>query len=238
MPNYTYNGTIPFVHTDYGLWLEPGETFDTEYVLPSDWPDFTLNSASDTNDIITNTMRPILTPGGNVSINVEDYAFLSIAKGAGDGLIRINMISDSVVVNTIADIGDTLNAINFEMRNYPRVDTVQLEGLSSNPGSVEAIVIRSQDEIRPYYSSDSSGGGGGGTTIGGTDNMRTRLDYQGGNNVIYAGYAQPGSSESDPVWQIRRMTYDANDNLTNVDFADGTASFDKIWNNRTGYTYG
>jgi|GEM_PF-1449883 len=236
MPTYQYNGSITFVNNTYQIHAEPGDVITTPFVLPSEWSDFQLTDASDIDAQITNTLRPIIPPGGKVQINIKDYAYISILKGTGDGIIRINMISNTLVVNTIADIGDSLGAIDIDMQEYPLIDTITLEGPSTNTESVEAIVVRSQWGIRTQYATSSSGGSG--TSSSGIDNMTTRLDYEGGNNIIYAGYAQPGSEETDPVWQIRKMEYDGNGNLTSVKFAGGTAAFDKIWNNRDSYTYG
>ncbi len=42
-----------------------------------------------------------------------------------------------------------------------------------------------------------------------------RGDYDGSNNLIYAGFALPGSSESSRVWQIKKLAYTGT-NLTSV----------------------
>ena len=54
---------------------------------------------------------------------------------------------------------------------------------------------------------------------------------------IYIGYAQAGSAKEAARWQIRLITYDANGYITDVQFADGSEEFNKIWNSRVGYTY-
>lgn len=40
-------------------------------------------------------------------------------------------------------------------------------------------------------------------------------EYDGSNNVIYAAFALPGSSASDRVWQLKKMTYSGT-NLTSI----------------------
>ncbi len=61
------------------------------------------------------------------------------------------------------------------------------------------------------------------------------------NNVaglpIYIGKALPGTVESDAGWQINKITYDAPGNLIGNSFADGTNSYNKIWDDRADYTY-
>ncbi|GAB6161903.1 hypothetical protein JCM12298_10620 [Desulfothermus naphthae] len=74
---------------------------------------------------------------------------------------------------------------------------------------------------------------GSASTVGKT----LRLEYDANGNVIYKGEADPGSSTSDPVWKIEKYEYDANGNLIAVLFAEGTADFDKVWDNRESYNY-
>lgn len=34
-----------------------------------------------------------------------------------------------------------------------------------------------------------------------------RGEYDGSNNLIYAGFALPGSAEGDRVWQLKKLAY-------------------------------
>jgi hypothetical protein len=72
------------------------------------------------------------------------------------------------------------------------------------------------------------------------DERSFRGEYDGSNNLIYAGYAVPGSAEGDRVWQIRRMTY-ATNNRTDTEWPeiDSKASTDYSfsWTARATYTY-
>jgi hypothetical protein len=67
------------------------------------------------------------------------------------------------------------------------------------------------------------------------------MDYQGGTNLIYLGQARPGNLTSDPVWLIRKFTYDGNNNITNIQIANGfdfdIKSFNAIWDNRVALPY-
>lgn len=67
------------------------------------------------------------------------------------------------------------------------------------------------------------------------------IDYVGGTNPIYIGKAQPGTATSDPLWQICKLTFDVNNNVTAIQYAIGAASaygsFDYIWDNRASLTY-
>jgi hypothetical protein len=68
-------------------------------------------------------------------------------------------------------------------------------------------------------------------------------EYDGSNNLIYAGFALPGTSTSAPSWQIRKLTYSGT-NLISVTwpqfpYAGGIASRDYkfVWADRASYTY-
>lgn len=68
------------------------------------------------------------------------------------------------------------------------------------------------------------------------DNRRQLLDYDGGTQVIYMGRATANARTSDALWQIRKFTYVSN-RVTQIEFANGTTEFDKIWDNRKNGTY-
>lgn len=71
------------------------------------------------------------------------------------------------------------------------------------------------------------------------------LAFQGdytGTNLIYKGFARPGSSTSGAVWQIAKMSYDGSNNLLTITWPQnpaGAASsdFQFVWSSRAGYTY-
>jgi hypothetical protein len=68
-----------------------------------------------------------------------------------------------------------------------------------------------------------------------------RGEYDGSNNLIYAGFARPGSPESLPVWQISKLTY-SGANLTSITWptsSEGAVSndYEFAWSLRATYTY-
>lgn len=74
------------------------------------------------------------------------------------------------------------------------------------------------------------------------DDLAFRGQYDGSSNLIYKGFAQPGASEGDLVWQISVLAYDGSGNVTSVTWpqnALGSASNDYIfsWTARASYTY-
>lgn len=70
----------------------------------------------------------------------------------------------------------------------------------------------------------------------GTDLLLTLAIAYSGANAEYLGYAIAGSSKASPVWLIKKLTYSGSD-VTDVQFANGTATFSSIWNNRTSLSY-
>jgi len=67
--------------------------------------------------------------------------------------------------------------------------------------------------------------------------LQTKLDYNGGTNPVYIGKAASGTLTSDPGWQIRKLTYDINGNVTDLGFGNGTDNYTNIWDNRISLTY-
>lgn len=63
-----------------------------------------------------------------------------------------------------------------------------------------------------------------------------------GTNLIYRGFARPGSAEGSLVWQIALCAYDGSNNLTSITWpedANGNASteYEFSWTSRATYTY-
>lgn len=68
-------------------------------------------------------------------------------------------------------------------------------------------------------------------------NLTIQIDYSGGTNPSYFGIAAPGTLTSQALWQIRLLTFDGNNNLTSMQYANGSPSFNQIWDNRAGLSY-
>lgn len=58
---------------------------------------------------------------------------------------------------------------------------------------------------------------------------------QGDANNIYLGIAKIGGATGAAIWQIRKIS--TSGGTVTILFASGTAAFDKIWDNRAGYSY-
>jgi YD repeat-containing protein len=67
-------------------------------------------------------------------------------------------------------------------------------------------------------------------------------DYVMGTNLIYKGLGRPGTSTSASGWQISKLAYDGNNNITSVTWPQATngaasSEFNFTWANRASYTY-
>lgn len=97
--------------------------------------------------------------------------------------------------------------------------------------------IDAASRMKPQFPSTLKVTNPDGSTIsssGGATAYATRLDDYSTANISYIGKAVPGTATSAAAWQISRMDETTG---TVITFADGNASFDNIWDNRTGLTY-
>lgn len=53
--------------------------------------------------------------------------------------------------------------------------------------------------------------------------------------TTYIGFAAPGTATSAAGWMIERLTFTGPDIA--IDFADGNAEFDNVWDNRASLSY-
>lgn len=74
-----------------------------------------------------------------------------------------------------------------------------------------------------------------------SDNYAIKIAYvpsgNGVGEIEYVGKAVPGSVTSSSVWQIQKMTYNASNKLTDVQWHGGNDYFDNVWDNRGAGTY-
>lgn len=63
-----------------------------------------------------------------------------------------------------------------------------------------------------------------------------------GTNLIYKGFARPGTLTSAPFWQIAKLAYDGSNNVLSIKWplnSEGASSnfYEFIWDDRATYTY-
>lgn len=63
------------------------------------------------------------------------------------------------------------------------------------------------------------------------------FDYDVNGNLIYQGSAVPGSSKASALWKISKLIYNGNNQLTDIQLADGDILENNIWNDRASLNY-
>ena len=95
------------------------------------------------------------------------------------------------------------------------------------------------DEETIYYLTEEKGGAQDGRPTQDMDEEEMayskRIDFV-TENLIYKGEGTTGSLESAPAWRIRRIVI-AGDGDISETWANGTANFSQIWDNRSLLTY-
>lgn len=64
----------------------------------------------------------------------------------------------------------------------------------------------------------------------------TMMDYDVNGNLVYIGISRAGWTTADPQWFIKKLTWSGN-NLASMTCASGDINFNKIWDQRSSYTY-
>ena len=68
--------------------------------------------------------------------------------------------------------------------------------------------------------------------------VKVRIEYDDKQNAIYIAEAPAGTGESDNNWRIKKLTYDANNNVVEMNWANKESiSFTVNWTARASYTY-
>ncbi|MCK4528008.1 hypothetical protein KAW18_11620 [candidate division WOR-3 bacterium] len=65
----------------------------------------------------------------------------------------------------------------------------------------------------------------------------TTIEYDTDDDPVYIGEAAPSTLKSASLWRIKKITYDGSKNPTDIQYAYGTQTFTKVWDNRTTYSY-
>ncbi len=56
------------------------------------------------------------------------------------------------------------------------------------------------------------------------------------STTSYLGVAEAGEAEGSAVWQVRRLVFSVDGDVT-ITWADGDSLFDNVWTNRASLTY-
>lgn len=63
------------------------------------------------------------------------------------------------------------------------------------------------------------------------------IDSDASHNPQYLGLAAKNTTTAQALWQIRKFTIDANSNVSAIRYANGSAAFNAVWDNRAALSY-
>lgn len=125
------------------------------------------------------------------------------------------------VTEEIVSIGSGTDQINIA----PEIDSVQVTETPDpvNVSEVTEIISPEIADVQVQIVEDSE------------VPYAKRTDFV-GDTVIYKGDAAVGSLDAEPVWRIRKLTI-ATDGDVKEEWANGSASFNAVWDDRAALTY-
>lgn len=138
--------------------------------------------------------------------------------------------------DTITDILELVDEVQ-EFENQDAIDIVVM-----NPNAVTHIVdVPELENVFEIQVADgvifTSSQGPAGPAGSSEDAMpyAERVDFV-GEDVIYKGYAVPGTLDSAPLWRIKKLTLSPDDDVM-TQWAGGNGDFVNVWANRASYSY-
>jgi hypothetical protein len=198
-------------------------------VTPGGIP-FTSGSSGYVLVTATNTRLGGVKIGAN--INIEPDGTISIAPvptNISDLNNDVGFLTTGSDLNSFSDV-DIVNIQNGQTLIY-NSSTSKFENTSINltGGSANQILVKQSGSDYDYQWENLN------ITLP-TQVYTKLIDDVSTVSTLYLGEAVPESVESDPVWRIQKIVFDANGNVDSVRFA-GTGTFTQVWNDRVSLTY-
>ncbi|NOQ30266.1 MAG: hypothetical protein GQ570_03990 [Helicobacteraceae bacterium] len=118
------------------------------------------------------------------------------------------------------------------------IDTVEISAPSQNL-EISATIAPIEINVMLGTVGPKGADGVGGEEDVPYDRETDHVEVSATENHFYKGEADPGALTSDPVWRIfRRKVLEVGDEADVSDkYADGSALFTKVWDDRASYTY-
>ena len=196
----------------------------------------------------------MVAPGPNMSFGAQPSGAAYVSDDVGLVKILNDSAADQVSLRsagcfTLSPFGGWGNFSFHTLADLYAADTgAIIPGIVGYPRYVTATVFDDGilDNIGTWYKTGTGNGAGNWTQqdgapisafARGTGYVTTRQDPAGGVLPLYVGNAQPGAPTSAPAWQILKLTYDAFGNPIAKLWANGSAEFTMIWDERASYSY-
>jgi len=190
--------------------------------------------------IITTIQNDIALLQTNVTSNTNDITVLqnNATSTAGDITIIQNNVTNvqnditniqTDVTNIQTDVTNVRNRITIVENNVTNLNvavttnTTEITNLTSTVATTNVNVANIQNQINNIIQESDMA-------------FSKRIDFI-SDYLIYRGEAQPGSSEADPVWRVRKITISPGDGDVTETWASGSTNFTNTWTDRLTYTY-
>lgn len=153
---------------------------------------------------------------------------------------RVSREELEAIMSTLFE--EKLPEMQKELR--PKVELIREE---LSPDAIDDYITKEDldDALRRVQDAIAqSSGGGGGIRMEDLDKRLEELEVGAtydklideDGSFVYVGEANPGTDSSAPSWRIKRIDQ-TNDPDVDIRWANGGSDFDKVWDDRAGYTY-
>lgn len=191
----------------------------------------TVSTSGNYNDLIN---LPTI-PSSLTDLGITDGVAGQVLTTDGSGNFTFTTVTSTASIASLNDVGD-VNLVNIQDNQtlIYNSSTAKFENVSINltGGSANQILVKQSGSDYDYQWEDLII-----TVPTTTATVYTKLlDDVSTTSTLYLGEALPESIESNPVWRIQKIVFDASGNVDSVRFA-GTGTFTQIWNNRVSLIY-
>lgn len=153
--------------------------------------------------------------GGSISLSQSPTFIVSGSTPTDNHVISVNTPGEHGVPGSqiLKGIGSPSNSVGINGDYYIDTTTNVLYGPKNINWDFSSTIQLSEEDV--MYSK--------------------RIDFV-TDNIIYRGEAIVGSLENSPVWRIRKIVIENDNDVTEV-WANGISSFAHIWSDRLTYIY-
>jgi len=156
MPKYRYTGSEPFMDTTYSIQVNPGQEFETLYVLPSDWEHFTLLDLNSPKPILPQTQDYTI-DSDIIEIDTSGYNYIAVVlKNPTESSIKIQC-RDQTAPYIVLD-SSVNNWFASKQSDFDYFSKIYLSALYGTANVTVYLGVHGSK-----YGEIGSGGGGSGT---------------------------------------------------------------------------
>lgn len=173
----------------------------------------------------------------------------AVAQGSVDGINWTNLTDTDGITVGVIDIDSVVVGLEHTwlIAGYPFVRLITLGGFTGGTISLVLTAVTFISDITTGSATEHTlaalllelQSGNIYNTLRPLQGYTTALDTDTSApyDTHYIGLAIQGVSKAAANWQIRKLTYDVNHNVTDIQYANGSPAFANVWNNRVSLSY-